>query len=200
MRLPRLPEALITPYHGFVILAAGGLLVALLWPDLQIRRVLFLQILAFLQGILAVQVGEAEQGYGPVPPRARLARLLAFHLLALALALPLLLVYRAETGVAWSAFLLALLFLGAHGFVWMAVGHALARGVRSDGLRFVLKYGGFLAALVAPVGLGWPVSALTVLPDLWEGKGQAWPGLFLYLGLSGVSALCWMRRRSSYGA
>lgn len=197
MRIPKLPEGLVTPFQGFLILAGGGLVSALLWPDLEIRRVLFLQILAFLQGILALQVGEAEQGYGPLPPSQRLLRLMFFNILGVLLALPFLFVYRAETGASWTAFLLALLYLWAHGFVWMGVGHGLAGRVRSDGLRFVLKYGGFLVALFAPVVLAWPVSALTVLPALWEGEAQAWPGLGIYLGLSGVSLGCWMRRSGS---
>lgn len=200
MRFPKLPEALVTPFQGFLILASGGLLAALLWPDLHIRRLLFLQILAFLQGVLALQVGEAERGYGPFPRRARLRRLSLFNALALLLALPLLLVYRAETGTSWPGLLLAALFLKAHGFVWMGAGYALAGWVRSDGLRFVLKYGGFLLALFAPVALAWPVSALALLPALWEGSGRAWPGLLLYLGLSGVSLVCWMRREGSQRA
>jgi len=196
MRFPRLPENLVTPYQGFLILGTGGLLAALLWPDLQTRRTLFLQILAVLQGILALQVGEAEHGYGPVPPRLRLARLAFFNLLAVFLALPLVLVYRVETGASWSGFLLATLFFGAHGFVWMGVGHGLAGLVRSDGVRFVLKYGGFILALLGPLFLAWPASALTILPALWAGKAEGWPGFFGYLGLSGVSLGLWLRPRS----
>jgi hypothetical protein len=196
MKFPRLPENLVTPYQGFLILGTGGLLAALLWPDLQTRRTLFLQILAFLQGILAIQVGEAEHGYGPIQPRLRLARLAFFNFLALFLALPLVFVYRAETGAPWSGFLLATLFLSAHGFVWMGVGHGLAGLVRSDGVRFVVKYGGFILALFGPLFLAWPVSAFNVLPALWEGKTGGWPGFFMYLGLSGVSLGLWMRPRS----
>ena len=200
MRLPKLPEALITPFQGFLILAGSGLVAALLWPDFSIRRVLFLHILTFLQGILALQVGEVEQGYGPVPAPRRLGRLALFNAWALLLMMPLLLVYRAETGAPWTAFLLALPFLYAHGLVWMRVGHGLAGLVRSDGLRFVLKYGGFLLVLFLPVVLAWPVSALTVLPALWEGRPSGWPGFLLYLGLGGVSLGCGMRRSGSSGA
>lgn len=200
MRLPKLPEGLVTPFQGFLILAGSGLLVALLWPDLAIRRLLFLQILVFLQGILALQVGEAEHGYGPFPPRLRLLRLAILNTFAVLLAIPLLAVYRGETGAPWSAFLLSLLFLAARGLVWMEVGHGLASLVRSDGLRFVLKYGGYLLALFVPVALAWPVSALFVLPAIWEGKDGGWPGLLLYLGLSGVSVGCWMWRSGSQRA
>lgn len=200
MRIPKLPEALLTPFQGFLILAGSGLVAALLWPDFMVRRALFLQILVFLQGVLALQVGEAERGYGPVPAKLRLLRLAFFNALAVFLVLPLLLVYRAETGASWSAFLLSFLFLCAHGLVWMGVGHGLAGLVRSDGLRFVLKYGGFLLALFLPVALAWPVSALTVLPALWQGGPSGWPGLFLYLGVSGVTLGCWMRRSGSSGA
>ncbi|MBC7221788.1 hypothetical protein H5T56_02205 [Candidatus Bipolaricaulota bacterium] len=199
MNLPKLPEALITPFQGFGILSGGALLAALLWPDFTIRRVLFLQILAFLQGVLAIQVGEAEQGYGPLPAVARFARLLFFDALSVLIVLPFLLVYLVETGTTWPSFLLSLLFLYAHGFVWMGAGHGLAGRIRSDGVRFVLKYGGLLLALFGPVVLAWPVSALIALPALWQGEGEGLWGLLLYLGLSGVSLVWWMRGGRSKG-
>lgn len=200
MKLPRLPEGLVTPFQGFVILACTALLAALLWPDFSVRRVLFLQTLVVLQGIIAIQVGEAEHGYGPIPLFTRLARLLFFDALGVFLVLPLLLVYLGETRASWPAFLLSVLFLFGHGFLWMEAGYGLAGLIRSDGVRFVAKYGGFLLFTFAPLALAWPISALLILPSLWYGEPAGWRGLLLYLGLSGVSLFWWMRRGSSRGA
>lgn len=193
MRFPRLPEFLVTPVHGTTILAGVGLLASLLWPDPHIRRSLFLQVLVVLQGILAIQVGEGEHGYGPATPKIRLMRFLFFDALSLVLVLPLLLVHKAETGASWPAFLLALTFLALHNLVWICIGHGLARWIRFEALRFVLKYGGLLAVLFVPVFLACPISALTTLPALWDGEALGKVGLLLYLGISGVSVLWSMR-------
>ncbi len=200
MKLPKLPESLVTPFQGFALLSGAAFLAALLWPDFTVRQVLFLQILPLLQGVLAIQVGEAEQGYGPATAFARLVRLLFFDALSVFLVLPLLFVYFAETGTSWPAFLLSALFLCLHGFVWMGVGHGLARGIRSDGLRFVLKYGGLLLALFGPVALAWPVTAVVALPALWRGEAEGVWGVLFYLGLSGVSLVWWTKRGRSKGA
>jgi len=194
MKIPVLPAALVTPFHGFAILCGAGLLAALLWPDPLVSRVLFLHILVFLQGILSLQIGEAEYGYGPLSLRARLGRLLFFSFLGLALALPFLLVYRAETAASWPSFFASLAFLFAHGFGWTLVGYALAVVVRWEGLRFLAKYGGFLVVSLIPVVFGWPASGLTVLPALWERREMGWLGLALYLGLSGVGVIWWWRK------
>lgn len=197
MRLPALPPPLVTPFHGFAILSGAGLLVSLLWPEPALGRTLFLQILVFLQGILSLQIGEAERGYGVFPPCARLLRPFFFTSAALALSLPFLLVHRVETGADWPAFFLSLLFLLAHGFVWTSVGYGLPGVVRSEGLRFFVKYGGLVLASVLPVFFAPCVSGLWALPALWEGRG-AGAGLALYLGLSGVSTVwLWRRRKGS---
>jgi len=194
MKIPALPSSLVTPFHGFAILCGAGLLAALLWPDPLVRRVLFLHVLVFLQGILSLQIGEAECGYGPLPLGARLWRLLFFSFLALALPLPFLLVYRAETAASWPSFLASLAFLFAHGFGWALVGYALAAVIRWEGLRFLAKYGGFFVASLVPVVFGWPITGLIVLPALWEGRGPGVLGLALYLSLSGVGGIWWWKK------
>ncbi len=197
MRLPALPPPLVTPFHGFAILSGAALPVSLLWPEPTVGRTLFLQVLVFLQGILSLQIGEVERGYGGFRPHARLLRLFFFTATALALALPFLLVHRVETGSDWPAFSLSLLFLLAHGFVWTSAGYGLPAVVRSEGLRFVVKYGGLVLANVLPLFFAPFVSGLWVLPALWEGRGAA-AGLALYLGLSGVSIpWIWRGRRGS---
>ncbi|MCS7240559.1 MAG: hypothetical protein NZ651_04870 [Candidatus Bipolaricaulota bacterium] len=198
MKIPLLPPALVTPFHGFAILSGGALLASLLWPDPSVGRALFLQALVLLQGILALQIGEAEYGYGPVAPLARLFRLFFFSSLAVLLVIPYLLVHRAETASTWVGFLSSLLFLLAHGFVWAGIGHALPRVVRSDGLRFLVKYGGLILVTVVPVFFALPVSGIFVLPALWEGRSDGWPGLALYLGLGGLSASWWWRKQRHY--
>lgn len=196
MKVPRLPEVLVTPFHGFAILCGGALVASLLWPDPQIGRPLFLQALVFFQGILSLQVGDVEWGYGPVTAPKRLWRLFFFSLLALALVGPFLLVHRAETGASWFWFALSLLFLAAHGFVWSLVGHGLARVIRSDGLRFMAKYGGLVLAEFLPVVFGLPVSGFTTLVALWEGQKGGWPGLILCLGLGSGGALWWWSKHA----
>ncbi len=198
-RPPLFPEALITPYHGFAILSGGALLVSLLWPDSQFGRSLFLQALVLLQGILSLQVGEAEHGFGPQPMGERLLRLLLWDLWALGLASPFLLVHRAETAASWPAVALSLGFLFVHGFVWSLVGYLLPRVVRSDGLRFFAKYGGLALAEFLPLGFGLPGSGLTVLLAFWEGHSGGWPGAGLYLGLGGLGTL-WLLGKGRRGS
>lgn len=195
MKIPAIPAALVTPFHGFALLSGAGLVASLLWPDPAASRSLFLWILVVLQGILSVQVGEAEHGYGPTAPAQRLWRLFFFTGLALGLATPFLLIHRTETGASWPSFLLSLLFLFAHGFLWTMVGHKLAAVIRSDGLRFLAKYGGLGLVTVVPVVFGIPLSGLNVLPALWENGTGGWPGLAIYLGLDGVGALWWWKGR-----
>lgn len=198
MKTPVLPPGLLTPFHGFVILSGGALLASLLWPDPLVGRSLFLQALVVLQGILALQIGEAEHGYGLVAPLARFLRLLFFSSLAVLLVTPYLLVYRAETAATWAGFSSSLLFLLGHGFVWEVVGHVLPRLVRSDGLRFLVKYGGLILVAIVPVFVGLPLSGISVLPALWQGRNDGWPGLALYLGLGGLSTLWWWRKPRQY--
>jgi hypothetical protein len=107
---------------------------------------------------------------------------------------PFLLVYRAETGTGWREFFFSLLFLLAHGFVWAVGGYHLPAVIRSEGLRFLAKYGGVvLVTVVLAFFVPW-VSGVFVLPTLWEGRAEGWPGLALYLGLGGMSAL-WSWRK-----
>ena len=192
-REPLFHEALLTPYHAFVILNAGALVVSLLWPDPRFGRSLFLDALILLQGILSLQVGEAECGFGPRPPEKTLLRLLALGAMALVLVSPLVLVHRAETAATWPAVVLSLGFLLVHGFVWSLVGHGMPRVVRSEGLRFLAKYGGLALAEFLPLGFGLPGSGLATLRAIWEGHSAGWSGAVLYLGLGGLGAL-WLLR------
>lgn len=198
-RLPNLPEALITPYHGFAILTGGALVLSLLWPDPQFGRSLFPQALVLLQGVLSLQVGEVEHGFGPLPAGQKLWRLLRFGLWALGLVGPFILIWRAETAVSWPALGLSLGFLSLHGFVWSLVGRWLPRVVRSDGLRFLAKYGGLTLAEFLPLGLGVPGSGIATFLAFWEGRSVGWLGAGLYLGLGGLGTLwiLWSERRRS---
>lgn len=198
-RLPTLPESLVTPYHGFAILTGGALILSLLWPDPRFGRALFPQALVLLQGTLSLQVGEVEHGFGPLPAGQRLRRLLRFVLWALGLVGPFILIYRAETAASWPALGLSLGFLLIHGFVWSLVGHELPRAVKSDGLRFLAKYGGLALAEFLPLGLGFPGSGIATLLALWEGRSLGWLGAGLYLSLGGLGTLwiLWRERRRS---
>lgn len=202
--MARLVGELLTPYHGFAILSGVAFAASLLWPEGEptaalgafMRGPFFLQAVAFLLGILALQVGEAEGGYGAYPPLRRAGRLVAHGGLGLLLVLPFLLLHRVEVGLPWAALGGAVGFLLLYAAFWAVVGYGVAVAVHWPGLRFALKYGSYAAATLLP---GSPLAPFPGLAAL-GGEGVPW-GLLLYgaLALGALGAWCgiWKARRSS---
>lgn len=200
--MARLPEGLLTPYHGFAILCGAALAASLLWPEGEptvsfggfMRGPFFLHAVAFLLGILALQVGEAERGYGSYPPGARFLRLAGHGVLGLGLVLPFLLLHRVEVALPWGLLGGAVGFLLLYGVFWAGVGYGMAAAVHWPGLRFALKYGSYLVAVLPP---GSPLSPFPWLAALWEGR-VGW-GVLVYgaLAVGALGAWAWMRKQSS---
>lgn len=204
--MARLADGLVTPYHGFAILSGVALVASLLWPATSpsaelgafVRGPFFPEALAFLLGILALQVGEAELGHGTYSPLARVGRLGAHVALGVALALPFLLVHRVEAALPWPAFGAILAFLLLYGLFWGMAGYGICAVVHWAGLRFVLKYGSYLVAAF-PFPSPVTPSPFPAVEGLWGGTG--WWGLLVYGALDAVAVglWVWMRRRSSAG-
>jgi len=202
----RLAEGLVTPYHGCAILSGAALALSLVWPEAAptsevgafVRGPFFPGALAFLLGILALQVGEAERGHGAYPPLPRVGRLAAHVALGVALVLPFLLVHRVEAGVPWAALGGLLAFLLLYGLFWGLAGYGISAAVHWPGLRFALKYGSYLV-----VAFAFPtLTALSPFPAVGELWGQAgWRGVLVYgaLDLAVVGVWVWLDRRSSAG-
>jgi hypothetical protein len=202
----RLSEGLVTPYHGFAILVGSAFAAAVLWPESApptfgplVRGPFLHQAMAFLIGILGLQIGEAERGFGPHRPLGRACRLAALVGFGLVLVSPFLLIHRVETALAWPRFAALVGFQFAFGLSWSLAGYALATVVHSDGLRFIVKYGCLLALVVLPALAGLPVSPIPVVGVLWAGEAAGLWGLAAYGGLSvgALGAWIWMSRRSS---
>lgn len=204
--MARLAEGLVTPYHGFAILSGAALAASLLWPETSptaelgsfVRGPFFPQALAFLLGILALQVGEAEAGHGTYPPLARVGRLGAHVALGVVLALPFLLVHRVEATLPWPAFGGTLAFLLLYGLFWGLAGYGISAVVHWPGLRFVLKYGSYLVATF-PFPAPLTPSPFPGVQGLWEGTGWGGPLVYGALDLAAVGLWVWMRKRSSAG-
>ncbi|MCR4392557.1 MAG: hypothetical protein NUV94_07355 [Candidatus Acetothermia bacterium] len=195
----RIPETLVNSYHAFVILVGLTFLTALVWPEppaaggvleALMRGPFFLDAVAFLLGVLALHVGEAEHGFGRAAPPCRALRMGALVLLGIALILPFLIVHRVEAGGGWGQLVLVVLFLFAYGLFWSLVGHAAAGKVKFDGLRFFVKYGGLIVLTFLPVVFGLPLSPFPVLAGLWEGTLTGAVGLLLYVAVD-LGALGW---------
>ncbi|MCX7750399.1 MAG: hypothetical protein N2320_02385 [Candidatus Bipolaricaulota bacterium] len=200
--MARLPEALLTPYHGFAILSGAALVASLLWPEAEptaalsafMRGPFFLHAVAFLLGILALQVGEAEVGYGAYPPLRRAARLGGQPALGLGIVLPFLLLHRAEAALPWPEWGRAVGFLLLYGLLWSVVGYGTGVVVHWPGLRFAVKYGIYLAAVLPPAS---PLSPFPALGGLWEGLTGWRFVLYGAVDLGVLGAWTWTRRRSS---
>lgn len=199
----RLSEDLVNPYQAFAILGATAFAAALLSPGAAagtlggfVQGPLLPHAVGVLVGILGLQIGEAERGYGPCRPLRRAARLGGLVGFGLVLVLPFLLVHRVETGLGWLRFGGLLGFWWAYGLFWALAGHGAAAVVHWDGLRFVLKYGTLVVAILLPAGL--PVSPIATVGGLWTGTGGGWWGVALYGGLDigAIGAWAWIRRRS----
>ncbi|HNR24171.1 MAG TPA: hypothetical protein PKG50_01890 [Candidatus Bipolaricaulis anaerobius] len=201
-----LSEHLTNPYHAFVILVGSAFAAAILWPESApaalgpLMRGPFLpHAVAFLIGFLALEIGEAERGYGAYRPPRRAARLGGLVGFGLVLVLPFLLVHRVEAGLPWPQFAAILGFLYAYGLAWALVGYGAAAVVHWEGLRFVLEYGGLLAVIVLPAGAGLPISPIPTIGGLWAGTGDGWWGLALYAAFDAgaLGAWLWTNGRSS---
>lgn len=201
----RFAEGLVTPYHAFAILSGTAFVAALLWPGSApealtavVRGPFLPQAVAFLLGLLALQIGEGERGYGAYSMGWRAGRLGGLVAFGLALVLPFLLVHRVEVGLPGVPFGGILLFLFAYGVFWALAGYGLGAAVHSDGLRFALRYGTFLVVVVLPGLAGLPVSPVVAVEKLWAGMAAGWWGIAIYGGLDiGVlGAWSWAERRS----
>ncbi len=197
---PRLNTALITSYQGFALLVGLCFVAVLVWPETApwglvvfIRGPFLLQATAFLLGILGLQVGEGEYGYGACSPERRVARLAGLVTLGLALALPFLVIQRVEGGLSWSRLALTLGFLLAYGLAWTLAGYAAKTVVKPDGVRFLTKYGLFLLMAFLPT----LPNPFLILDALWHGKAVGLWGLALYAGVDIFTsgAWIWTRRR-----
>lgn len=199
--MARLRAELITPYHGFAILCGVAFASSLLWPEGEptaalgafMRGPFFPQAVAFLLGILALQVGEVERGYGAYPPLRRVGRLAGYVGLGLALVVPFLLLHRVEAVLPWPAVGGAVGFLLPYGVFWSIVGYGVAGAVHFPGFRFALKYGSYLA------GFFLPRSPLSPAGYLFEQGGAAGWGALVYgaLSLGTLAVWIWTARRFS---
>lgn len=203
----RFSEGLVNAFHAFAILSGIAFVTTLLWPESPrgevlafIRQRFFPQAVAFFLGFLALQIGEAEFGYGAVPVGRRVRRLAGLVTLGLGLVLPFLLIHRVEAGLPWPPFLAILAFLVLYGLFWSLAGHAAAAAIQSDGLRFIARYGTLLVLNFLPGEFGIPISPFFVLGALWEGTSPGLWGLALYGGADAGALGWWIwksQRRSS---
>jgi len=203
-----LSENLVNPFHGFAILVGVAFAAAVLWPEsasaafVALMRGPFVHhAVALLVGVLGLQIGEAERGYGAYLGLRRARRLAGLVGFGLALALPFLLIHRVETGLPWPRFAAIFGFLFAYGLFWAMVGYGLTVAVHSDGLRFVLKYACLLVAAILPASAGLPLSPFPAVEGMWAGVAMGWGGLVLYgaLDLGALGVWRWANKRSSRG-
>ncbi|GEM_PF-1038280 len=199
----RVPTSLVNGLVAFVIFAGLGFVSVVLGAEAAapgvmgyIRGPLLSQLVTFLLGILALQVGDAEHGYGALGLRQRGVRLVSLVGLALALVFPFLFVQWVEGGAPVLAGLGVLAFLLAYGGVWALAGYGAAAAFQGEGLRFVVKYGLYVAVVFLPL-VGVPMLCpLVAVGALWEGEWSGLWGLALYggVGILAGGALCIPRR------
>jgi hypothetical protein len=198
----KFPPQLLTSFHALTILAGLAFFISVLplgqAPGVWYDGPFLLYVVAFLLGVLGLQVGDAERSAWwteRLPPGRQAGRLLWLVGLGVALDFPFLTAYRAWVGANWWGWGLALLFLVAFGFLWSLVGFAAAGRIQSEGLRFFAKYGGLVVASFVPLAFALPISPFSALGSLWEGRGMAGPiGLVLYATVDLLALGWWIWR------
>ncbi|MFO8034587.1 MAG: hypothetical protein R6U88_05435 [Candidatus Bipolaricaulota bacterium] len=213
-RIPEafVPERLVGPIQRFVILTGLAFVAGTAVPatvgdypgSLAATHGgrLFLYALALLLGVLGLQMGEQLGGltYPRRPPPRRVAHLAGLGAMALALAGPFLVAYRAWTAAPWSNWGLAVAFLVVTLGCWVVIGAGLAAVIHLDERRFVAKYLVLGTVTLAPLSAPIPLSPLLALAEAWEGEaaraavGWGLPVLWAFLCLG---VMVWKARRTA---
>ncbi len=207
-----IPERLRGSFQGFLILAGLGFAIATFVPgevgayagSLESAHGgrLFPYALTLLLGALGLQIGDELGGlpYCYRPVLRQILHLAGLVGLALGLAAPLVVVYRAWTGALWSDVALALVYWAVSLTSWGIVGAALTRAVVLDERRFVAKLGFLVLVMFPPLISPVPLSPLAAAADIWSGVPvQAVVGCAVptATALVGLGVILWSRRAGS---